>query len=65
LLGTLRLTSAFSRFGFIVPRAGDADAPARVGQKHRSAIKVAQDGIALEDEPTAIGKGVKDVGTVR
>jgi cold shock CspA family protein len=68
LLGTLRLTTAFSRFGFIVPRGGGAEAYVHVGQLHRSGIKVPRDGISLSYEPTAVGnrrKGVKNVGIAK
>ncbi len=64
MIGTLRLTTQYSRFGFIVPRAGRAESYIHVGQLHRSGIKAPSDGPSLADQPTTAGegrKGVKDV----
>jgi cold shock CspA family protein len=64
LIGTLRLTAPFSRFGFIVPRGGGAETYVHVGQLNRSGIRVPKDGLSLSYEPTTDTnrrKGVKDV----
>jgi cold shock CspA family protein len=68
LIGTLRLTTQFSRFGFIVPRGGGAETYVHVGQLHRSGIKAPSDGLSLAYEPTRTGDGrtgVKDVRIAR
>ncbi len=64
MIGTLRLTTQFIRFGFNVPRGGGAESYVDVGQLHRSDIKAPSDGPSLAYQPTTTGeggKGVKDV----
>jgi cold shock protein len=65
LIGTLRLSNAFSRFGFIVPRGGGAEAYVHLGQLRRSGVKHPKDGLSLRFEPTAAADGRSGVRNVR
>jgi hypothetical protein len=60
LLGSLRLSTAFSRFGFIVPRGRGDEASVPTGQLRRSDRKEPWD-IARSSKPTAAGDGRKGV----
>ena len=64
MIGTLKLTTPYSRFGFIVPRGRGAETYVHVGQLHRSGIAAPTDGLSLNYEPTKLRdgrEGVKDV----
>ncbi len=65
MIGNLRLTTQFSRFGFNVPRGGGPESYVHVGQLHRSGIKAPRDGLSLAYQPTTTGEGRKGVKDVR
>jgi cold shock CspA family protein len=60
LLGTLKLTAQYSRFGFIVPQDA-AETYVHVDQIHRADVEAPEDGQSRQTTMGNRRKGVKDV----